>query len=497
MNASPQAAAHGTHDGRGGLSALPAPREGLLLGIALAIASALPFLVAAYPQMSDYPSHLARYYVMLDGGMNPFLARYYDFDWRWTGNLGVDLLIWPMSFLFGLERAGWLIGLILPPLTGLGVMSVEWALRRRVGVGSLLAFALIWSPAMGMGFYNFCLALALALFAFALWVRLENWRWRWLVFLPLGIVVWLCHLAGWGVLGLLVFGYEWHRRKGFGAFLAPWPLMLPFVPILLEGEAQGALSYGAHVLRYKIFIWVQALRVQSLHADLGGLGLIVLILLIAACFRKIDGRLGWAALLLLIGTIAVPRHLGGGDYADYRLIAVALMIGCLAIDWRVPRWVLWLAPALFLARLVPTAIAWHADSRALAQDLKALDFLPQGARVAGAVVTDDVWPLNPFSHAPSYATLRRDALVNSHFAVPGVHMLRLKQGGEDFVDPSQRIMHRRGTPIDLAAFEPAKHADYLWYFGRERPTTMPPGAKVLFRARTSFLARLANRESPR
>src|SRR5690606_4274612 len=229
-------------------------------------------------------------------------------------------------------------------------------------------------------------------FAFALWVRLEKWRWRAAVFLPLGLVNWLCHMAGWGVLGLLVFGYEWHRRKEWSAFLAPWPLTAPLVPILFGTEAGGALNYGDNVWIYKQYIWLQGLRVQSFLLDVGVGALILLVFAGAAFFRKIDGRLGWAALLLLGATIAVPRHLGGGDYADYRLIAVALMVASLAIDWRAPRWIFFLVPLLFLARIDATTQAWARYSRELEAALKALDHVPRGARVAGAVLIQAQWP---------------------------------------------------------------------------------------------------------
>jgi hypothetical protein len=56
----------------------------------------------------------------------------------------------------------------------------------------------------------------------------------------------------------------------------------------------------------------------------------LLVLLAATLMRKMDGRLGWAALILFILTFAMPSHFGGGSYADYRLIAVALMVGCMA-----------------------------------------------------------------------------------------------------------------------------------------------------------------------
>jgi hypothetical protein len=470
-------------------------REGLLLALFLAALSAMPFIIAKTPQLTDYPSHLARYYIMLDGGHNPFLARYYEFKWSLTGNLGADLLIWPLAKLFGLEAGGRILGLLIPPLTGLGIVAVEWVLRRQIGIGAMLAFAFIWSPAMGMGFYNFCLSLAMALLSFALWVKLEGWPRRWALYIPIGLGIWLCHASGWGVLGVLVLGYELGRHKGIRAPLATWPLAFPIVPMALAGGAKGGLSYGAAVGVFKLAIWLQAMRDQVFWLDLGSLTFVLLVLLAATLLRKIDGRLGWAALILLILTFAMPRHFGGGDYADYRLIAVALMIGCMAIDWQAPRWLFWLAPVLFLVRLDLTCAAWEVNARQLREDLKALQYLPEGARVAGAVVVDiRDWALNPFEHAPSYATIRRDALVNSHFAIPGVHMLRLKQAelGTDFVDPSHRVMHRRGLPIYLHAFKPAQHADYLWYFGKEGPATLPPGTKVLYATHHSFLAKLAN-----
>jgi hypothetical protein len=269
--------------------------------------------------------------------------------------------------------------------------------------------------------------------------------------------------------------------------------MLPLIPsILLAGGTKGGFSYGEHAWTYKFAIFVQTLREQSLGSDVVTLGLLLLILLAALVMKKIDGRLGWAALMFGVLSLAMPRHFGGGDYADYRLMAVTLTIGCLAIAWQPPRWLFWIAPALFLYRLGLTTEAWQRQSRELELALKALDYLPEGAKVAGAVVVEpQAWRLNPFEHAPSYATVRRDALVNSHFAIPGVHMLQLKGGGAGFVDPSQRIIRWHGQKIDLTRFKPAKQADYLWYFSRLPPDRLPPGAKVLYATRMSFLARLA------
>jgi hypothetical protein len=429
---------------------------------------------------------------MLDGGHSPWLAKYYGFEWRWTGNLGVDLLIWPMAKLFGLELGSKIITAAIPPLLGLAMMAVEWVLRRRIGVGSMLAFVTIWSPALLMGLTNFSLALALGLFAFALWVLLQNWPRRWLLFLPIGVLVWLCHLAGWGVLGLLVFGYEWQRKRGFSAFIAPWPLTLPIIPIVLGGGASGLLGYGKNIGIYKMSIWFMALRDQAMMLDIDTLLLLLLCFGAAAFFRRLDARLGWTALAFLGLSLVLPRHLGGGDYSDYRLIAVGLMTACLAINWSAPRFVLWLAPSLYLLRLVMTTSTWQAASDQTAVMLQALDHLPVGARVAAAVPEDrHGWGIDLFQHVASYATLRRDALVNTHFAEPGVHMLQVLDGGVRYQDPSQRILYTPGEKIDLAGFQPVKQADYLWYIGTQKPVTMPVGAEIIWRSPHGFLARLA------
>ena len=216
----------------------------LWAGVVMALLSCLPVLVARYPQMSDYPAHLARYAVMLDAGRSADLARYYSFKWQWTGNVGVDLLIRPFAALFGLEAGGRIIAGLIPPLTGFGLLTCEWVLRRRIGPASFMGFAFIWSPMMLIGLMNYALGQALALLGFALWVALDGKAFRAVVFLPVGVVVWLCHLSAWGVLGVLMFGYEWHKCKGWRAFVAPWPLLAPLLLMVLNPGTSASFSWG-------------------------------------------------------------------------------------------------------------------------------------------------------------------------------------------------------------------------------------------------------------
>ena len=169
---------------------------------------------------------------MLDGGHSADLARYYGFTWQWTGNLGVDMLIRPFAAVFGLEAGGRIIVALIAVLTGLGIIAVDVALRGRVTIASFLAFTFIWAPMLLIGLINFSLGQAAALWAFAGWVALEGKRWRGAAYLAVGLAVWLCHLSAWGVLGVMVLGYEWQRRHSWRAVAACWPLALPLVPLL-------------------------------------------------------------------------------------------------------------------------------------------------------------------------------------------------------------------------------------------------------------------------
>ena len=468
------------------------PRQAMWLALVLALMLAMPFAFAALPQQSDFPAHLARYRVMLEGTADPALARWYQFHWHLGGNLGVDLLIRVLGSVLGLEPAARLIGAAIPVLTGLGLIAVERVLRGRVGLGSVLAMAAVWSPAMALGFANFCLSLALALFAFAGWIKLEGRPWRAALFLPAACAVWLCHMAGWGVLVVLVGGYELSRAGPPRGALACWPLLLPLVPVLAAGSA-GGVSYGGGLIGYKIGIWLKALRVHDAGLDL----LLPLVLLsavyLAARAGRLDRRLGWGGLGLVLATLLLPRHLSGGDYADYRLTAAALMVLALAIDWPAPRAIMLAATLATLGRVVPIALAWHDQAQQLETMLSVLDYVPQGARVAGAVdAPEEPWALNPFEHVPCYATVRRSALVNAHFVGNSFNLMELRGAPAGFADPSQRIIVPQGARPDLAEFAPAKGADYLWYIGDAEPQSLPAEARLVARVPGSILLKLAS-----
>ena len=77
---------------------------------------------------------------------------------------------------------------------------------------------------------------------------------------------------------------------------------------------------------------------------------------------------------------------------------------------------------------------------------------------------------------------------NRNFALPGIHMMTIKEGGDYFRDPFHRLNHFRRKPVDTYAYEPATHADWFWYMGQQEPVRLPYGFAEVKRGRHWILA---------
>ena len=134
----------------------------------------VPLLWPDIPPLVDLPGHMGRYRVQLDYAKYPWLDDWYNFQWSLIGNLGVDLLIIPLSKLFGLELAVKLIVMTIPAMTVAGLLWIAREVHGRIPATALFALPLAYSFPFHFGFVNFALSMAFALLAFGLWLRLAR-----------------------------------------------------------------------------------------------------------------------------------------------------------------------------------------------------------------------------------------------------------------------------------------------------------------------------------
>ena len=459
---------------------------------ALILLSAVPLLYPAIPPLVDLFGHLGRYRVQLDVGNSPWLRQYYDFRWAPIGNLGVDLLVVPMSKLFGLELGVKLIVLAIPPLMTAGFLWVAREVHHRLPPTVLFALPFAYSHPFMFGFVNYALSMALALLAFGLWLRLgrlDRSRLRALLFVPISFVVFFAHTFGWGMLGLLAFSAEAVRQhdRGIGwvksGMKAAAHALVMALPVLVivhwRGDVTGPLGRGWFLPWAKLEALVSVLRDRWLAFDVACLAVIVGMIIYAIASRRLtlSRNLAFSALVLFAVFLVMPAMVFGSAFADMRLAPFMFAIAALAIrfgretDLMLARRLAFFGLAFLLVRTAATTASMAIAANDQSAKLEALNHIPTGARVASITGRSCGlhWALRRNAHLGAMVIVRRHGFSNDQWIIEGTNLLTLRytEPGIFAADSSQIVRpngcRTSGWWIDRALRAwPRDKFDYLW-----------------------------------
>jgi hypothetical protein len=487
----------------------------------LAIAAALPLALPVVPPLIDLGGHVGRYAVQLDGGASPVLAQWYTFEWGLLPNLGVDLLVQAIAPVIGLEPAVRLIVAAIAALHVTGVVLTARVAHGRTPPTVLFAVPLVYSLPLFYGFVNFALGIALACLALALWLKLGLSRrttLRALLFVPLGFVLWTCHLVGWAVFCVVAaatcLAEEYDSGKPWWqAILRAGLAMLP----LLVGPAIGfAFATGGQpdvLLQYDR--WAQkpswllmVFRDRWSAWDRGSAALLIgLAFWFWAAPQFVRHRgLALGALLMFGIFLAMPNMLLDSEFADMRLAPIVLTLFLVAVRPAPDSsraFVLWLtiaglafAGARFGGNMASALIV----DRQFRQSLSLLDSVPEGTNLLTFKVKrcgEDSWAMERRNHISGYALARRHAFDNIQWELPSGQLLRIhNQAAKPFDRAPERGVYDRlcgnYTHLESVLHEISPEIEYLWIFGMP-PQPRHPGWSVVASAGDSYILR---REAP-
>lgn len=485
--------------------------------LAIILSAAIPLLWPDVPPLTDLPGHMGRYRIQLDGADAPGL-RFFGFGWALIGNLGVDLLLVPLSRLLGLEGAVKLIVMAIPPLTVAGFLFVAREAHGRVPPTALFAAPLAYGYPLHFGFVNFALSMAFAFLTFGLWLRLARQGrlvLRAAIFVPLSLVLWVTHVFGWGVLGLLAASAEFVRQRDCGRRLVPATfrtgvgVLALAPPVLLMliwrsgdvgGDTGDWFNWAA-----KLQWLLMAMRDRWQAFDLAALGVLAFVLATAGRSPRLgfSRDLGAAAAVLALVFILLPRIVLGSAYADMRLVPYMLGVAVLAVrgpEGYMAKVLAAAGLAFMLVRTAGTAASFALYNRDYDRQLAALNHVPVGSRVAAFVGKPcaDAWAVARRDHLPALAIVRRRGFANDQWDMAGAQLLRVRYpaAGRFTADPSQLVLPTGcddplWTSLDRSLAELPRDAfDYVWLIGP--PPYDPKGVRGLrpvWRDGTSVLFR--------
>jgi hypothetical protein len=457
--------------------------------------SAIPMLAPSIPPLVDAPGHMGRYAIQL-GLIGDHAKDWYSFHWALIGNLGVDLLVQLLAPLLGLELAVKLIVAAIPALQVAGFLLAAKEVHGRLPPTALFAAPLAYSFPFQFGFINFALSAALAFLALALWVRLGRQgrlRLRAALFVPISLLIWLCHTYGFGLLGVLAFGAEVARLRRQEVPLLILPLRaaahclvltLPFLPMIASRTGGGGFEAGHWFNWFLKWEWINmVLRDRWEEFDKISALILGAPLLLALWWKSVR----WSGGFLLSAAlcwglyICLPRVLFGSAYADMRLVPFAIATAILAVGPanRLPRRatiaLACLALLFFGVRTAATTVSFWRVDQERERHLATLDQIPHGAKLYTLVGMHclPVWSKHRLEHLPAMALVRRQAFSNDQWDLLGSQLLRVKlhEGTHWTDDPSQLTTPTRcrkdwNSMADAVAGFPRQSFDYLWIIAR-------------------------------
>jgi hypothetical protein len=460
-------------------------RSPWLTTFGLAAAAFLIMMLPAYQPLVDLPAHIAHFYYSLGGGRPPALASFVRYEWDLLPTLGSEILVYALNPLFGLEWSTKIVVAATPALTVSGIVALALAIHGRISPFTILAVSLAFNFPFTFGFLNFCMSAGMAFWAAAVWIRLSrsNRSTARLVFgLVASPIIMITHLGGWTLLGAIVGGATLWERRELGWFKAATstildclPLAWPVLILLLKRKEAGAEISGWLSIPDIVEWSASVLREKWLVVDVASACLVYgacLTPLFARRDLRFEPALLIPAALVWLAVVFVPLAVFASLYANVRLAPYALILTLLAIQPKrdLPPWTWGVALAFVVFRFAVVLAVMLQGSAKIERQLGALDHIRPASRVLSFALEQcgRTWNVLRSRNIHLYATVRRDALINGHFMVPGQHLLTInyppagdlmKSGGNlvtNFACSVRQSYAQALTSAPVSAF------DYVW-----------------------------------
>jgi hypothetical protein len=434
-------------------SAVPRHAAIIVLLAAFSIVALIPFLTCSPLPLPDYQNHMARIYIEAELRHSPLLQRYYEIHWQILPNLAMDLAVPQLARIMPLQSAMLAFTALTLGLLVAGCFAVHRVLFGSVSYGPFAVFLLLYNRQFLFGTLNYLFSLGLALLIFALWVvlRRKPLLVRCAIFVPLVFVVFVSHLAGFGVLGVLIGGYEFNsflQQKDYRALrdalvAAGFAFGLSmFLFVMRSPTSSRATPSEPFGLKSRLAGLLEAFHNYNMALDfatflfvVGAFGLALL-----RGKARLHRRMLLPLLALMLIYCIIPSRLLGTYYADRRLVPAIFLVLICSLEWKLPsKYLLAGIGLLFMVRTGVIVKNWSEINRANAVTLDVIEHVSAGTKVATAVGLKTYPLLNnpPLGHLPMMAVIRKQVLINGIYAGFGYETLRLKPEYEDL----RRVPH--------------------------------------------------------
>ena len=412
-----------------------------VLGGLLAILLVVPIWAVEYPPLVDYPSHLARGYILYHYDNVPSFAEHFEIDYLSAPSLAMDLFMVGMQTVCDVRTAGKLFLTLTIWLWLGGWHLLGWAIHGRPTWLALGAALIAYHSMFFYGFTNFSFSLGVFLIAFAAWLHgRSHWAWpRHLLIAALALACFFSHMSAFIFLAgsvLAVTAWEWVKVRSVSrtAIIDVLPI---FVPLGFLFRTRGG-SGTAWDFPGKLAGALSLFRGYHRSVDIVFILAVCLFIGLLFCWSRHTRAVG-SILFAGVGCVVMfligPSTLFGGSPADARFLPPAAALVFLSLELAFSRIKAIALLSIFLAlvsfRMAMIGAYWQAIDVDISAQVSLFAKLPLEAKLYPIVrIPDDAEEKKlalPTFHAACYAVIERHAYVPTMLAVPGHMPLRYKK----------------------------------------------------------------------
>src|SRR5579875_399195 len=302
----------------------------------LMILSCVPLLLTPLPPLLDYPNHLARMSLLPHLPAGSELARYLAVRWAPLPNLGMDGVVPFLAMAMPLDVAGKLFIVLTFVLLAGGTAALHRVLDGRWSSWTLLAFLLLYTRLLLLGFMGYLFGCGLALAAFAAWIALRHRAWPLRVVLGcvFALAIYLSHLLAFGLYAVMIamyeFGQVWLQRKRVAVALrdlvvggAPF---LPALALMSRNSSTGKIIYANPLRKFDLLFSV----FDNYSRPFDVTCFVIVVLAVGFVFWRRWVRLAPEMILPLIGLfvvyLAMPTQLFTAAGVERRIPMVIFLV---------------------------------------------------------------------------------------------------------------------------------------------------------------------------
>jgi hypothetical protein len=415
-----------------------APVDAFWILFGLSFVAIIPFWTVRYPVVTDYPNHLARWFVLFHMKDATYhFASFYAPAWGPLPYISPDILSMVLQHFLPIDIVGrCILSLCIILVAFATYFFLKKACPENVGLASF-GILVAFNPNLLMGSISNEFSLAFCLLVVGLWVSYcRDPKAITAVGIVIGLLlVYFSHLSGFVVAGLVMGIYalfqeqRWKKLGVLAALSLPPLLILAYSPS--HAGSGASFLYGGHVVSDKLKHLVFPVRLYtSATLDLIVLaGLAFLAFLVLKKRPTFTWQSVWLAVCatLLLAYFAAPGQYGFGGYIDTRFIPFVYLFLLAAIRFdRVPRYLHIGLALLVLFRIATVEQMFISHQSELRQLTASFEAIPRNAKVLPLVR----WPENGLvgagdMHHIEYGVIQRGFLDPELFHLQGVQPITL------------------------------------------------------------------------